>query len=467
MGTLMTENQVRGLGPALDRFLQPFLFCCAYTQTFDHLRTYCRGLLSDLPRKSAEPIALASGTPVRTLQEFLRDHSWDHLQATDQAQKHAAGLLPKLPDDGLGTVGIVDETGQPKKGVKTPGVQRQWCGRLGKVENCIVTVHLGVSRGRFTALLGGDLFLPKAWSDDRQRCREAGIPDEVVHRPKWEIALEQIDRATINGVQLDWVTFDEGYGNTPAFMDELDDRRQRFIGEAPRTLACRAVNGEEAPGASEASLPAELLMVQALHGQGVAVRVPRESTADEVWQAVEMTVWLRKGKGWSARPYRLVAMYNTRTEESKFFVSNAPAEVALDVLVRVAFRRAPVEHAFAISKGELGFGHYEGRSYLGLLRHITACCLMGLFVAERAAGAQKKNAEVTVEQVCWGLRVVCRLWQQLRRGLGALAGASATILYHQRRNAEARVSHKKRFVLPKFWIVPRSRMSFSPPALAS
>src|SRR5271170_475559 len=402
MGTLMTENQVRGLGPALDRFLQPFLFCCAYTQTFDHLRTYCRGLLSDLPRKSAEPIALASGTPVRTLQEFLRDHSWDHLQATDQAQKHAAGLLPKLPDDGLGTVGIVDETGQPKKGVKTPGVQRQWCGRLGKVENCIVTVHLGVSRGRFTALLGGDLFLPKAWSDDRQRCREAGIPDEVVHRPKWEIALEQIDRATINGVQLDWVTFDEGYGNTPAFMDELDDRRQRFIGEAPRTLACRAVNGEEAPGASEASLPAELLMVQALHGQGVAVRVPRESTADEVWQAVEMTVWLRKGKGWSARPYRLIVAYNARTEEVKYFVSNAPAEVALDVLVRVAFRRAPVEHAFAISKGELGFGHYEGRSYLGLLRHITACCLMGLFVAERAAGAQKKNAEVTVGRCAGG-----------------------------------------------------------------
>jgi SRSO17 transposase len=467
MGTLMTENQVRGLGPALDRFLQPFLFCCAFTQTFGHLRTFCRGLLSDLPRKNAEAIALASGTPVRTMQEFLRDHSWDHLQATNQAQKHAAGLLPALPDDGLGTIGIVDETGQPKKGAKTPGVQRQWCGRLGKVDNCIVTVHLGVSRGRFTALLGGDLFLPEDWSKDRERCREAGIPDEVIHRSKWKIALEQIDRAKKNGVQLDWVTFDEGYGNTPAFMDELDDGRQRFIGEAPRTLACRAVNGEEAPGKSEASIPAELLMVQALRGQGVAVRVARESTADEVWQAVEMTVWLRKGKGWSARPYRLVAVYNARTQESKFFVSNAPAEVALDVLVRVAFRRAPVEHAFAVSKGELGFGHYEGRNYFGLLRHITLCCLVGLFVAERAAGAQKKNAEVTVEQVCFALRAVNWLWMRLRRGLGVIAAAAETIAYHQRRNAVARESHKKRFVLPKFWIVSRSRMIFSPSTLAS
>src|SRR5271156_2511738 len=99
MGTLMTENQVRGLGPALDRFLQPFLFCCAYTQTFDHLRTYCRGLLSDFPLKIAEPHAITTGTPVHTLQEFLRDPSWDFFQAADQAQKHAAGLLPKLPND--------------------------------------------------------------------------------------------------------------------------------------------------------------------------------------------------------------------------------------------------------------------------------------------------------------------------------------------------------------------------------
>src|SRR5690242_18711009 len=182
----MTPEQIEQLGPAFAEYLQQFLFCCEYTQTFDLLHVYCRGLLSDLPRKSAEPIALASGTAVRTMQEFLRDHAWDYLQMTTLAQKRAAALLPKLADDGLGTIGIVDETSQPKKGRKTPGVQRQWCGRLGKVENCVVTVHLGVARGRFNALLGGDLFLPKEWSDDRPRCREVGIPDSVVHRPKWK-----------------------------------------------------------------------------------------------------------------------------------------------------------------------------------------------------------------------------------------------------------------------------------------
>src|ERR1700678_267645 len=275
----MTEDQVRGLDPALDRYLEQFLFCFGHTQTFEHLRTYSRGLLSDLPRKSAEPIALASGTPVRTMQEFLRDHVWDIGEMTDIAQKHAASVLPTLPDDGLGTIGIVDETGQPKKGDKTPGVHRQWCGRLGKVDNCIVTVHLGVARGRFTALLGGDLFLPEAWSDGRRRCREAGIPDEVVYRPKWRIALEQIDRARTNGVQLDWLTFDEGYGHSPNFLAGLDDRDRCYVGEVPRSMACLAANGPEAPASTVASGRAECVLAPALGGQGVAVRVPRQSTA--------------------------------------------------------------------------------------------------------------------------------------------------------------------------------------------
>src|SRR5438874_12545635 len=128
----MTEQQLRALGPALSRFLDDYLFCCGYTQTFAHLSTYVRGLLSDLPRKSAEPIALQAGTPVRTLQEFLKDHDWDADEVRDLFQRHAAGVLAALPDDGLGTVGLVDETSARKHGTKTPGVQRQYLGCLGK-----------------------------------------------------------------------------------------------------------------------------------------------------------------------------------------------------------------------------------------------------------------------------------------------------------------------------------------------
>src|SRR5579864_1533134 len=105
----MTEEQLDNLGSALDDFLQPYLYCCGYTQTFAHLHTYCKGLLSDLKRKSVEPIALASGCAVRTLQEFLRDHVWDYAQVRAQLQRHVADVLATVADDDLGTVGLIDE----------------------------------------------------------------------------------------------------------------------------------------------------------------------------------------------------------------------------------------------------------------------------------------------------------------------------------------------------------------------
>jgi SRSO17 transposase len=237
----MSDYQIKALGSSLADYLGQFLFCCEYTQTFNHLSAYCRGLLSSLERKTCEPIALAAGIPVRTLQEFLRDHSWDHDRMRDLLQSHVAAILRRIPTDDLGTLAIVDETGSAKKGSKTPGVHRQWCGELGKTDNCVVTVHLGIARGRYKTLVDRDLFLPKSWSDDRERCRAAGIPDQLVHRPKWRIALEQIDRARRNGIGMDWLTFDEGYGACPEFLQEVDSRNIHFIGEVPRSFHCFSV----------------------------------------------------------------------------------------------------------------------------------------------------------------------------------------------------------------------------------
>jgi len=238
----MTENELRALEPALDRYLELFLFCCGYSQTFDHLHTYVHGLLSDLPRKSVEPIALRAGTPVRTLQQFLKDHLWDFARCRDEFQGHLADVLATVADDDLGLVGLIDETSAVKDGTKTPGVQRQYLGCVGKVDNGIVTVHTGVSKGRFKVLLDADLYLPKSWDVDRKRCRAAGIPDDVVYRPKWQIALEQLDRLQVQGIALDWLTFDEAYGQCPGFVAGLDERRLRFVGEVPRTFSCLAAH---------------------------------------------------------------------------------------------------------------------------------------------------------------------------------------------------------------------------------
>src|SRR5262249_36386161 len=162
---------------------------------------------------------------------------WSRTQTRDTLIEHVACTLPHVPADELGTVGLVDETGIVKKGTKTPGVQRQYCGELGKNENCVVSVHFGVARGRYKTLLDADLFLPQAWDADRLRCRQAGIPDSVAYRPKWQIALRQLVRAAALGVELDWLTFDEGYGGKPGFLQGLDERGLAYVGEVPRSFA--------------------------------------------------------------------------------------------------------------------------------------------------------------------------------------------------------------------------------------
>src|SRR5512138_1540864 len=155
----MTAEQVAELGPAFTDYLRCFRPCFVTGNTFAHLGTYCRGLMSDLARKSVEPIAWAAGCAVLTLQEFLTHHAWDHDALLARLQRRiVAEHLPapgrKGADaDDLGVIGLIDETSVPKKGDKTPGVQRQYCGALGKVDNCLVTVHLAVKHGAFLALL--------------------------------------------------------------------------------------------------------------------------------------------------------------------------------------------------------------------------------------------------------------------------------------------------------------------------
>src|SRR5581483_4274997 len=149
----MTEQEIASLGPAFAAYLRRYRGCFRQKRTAAHFDTYCRGLLSDLPRKSVEPIALQAGTPVRTLQEFLRDHLWADQAVCGILQARTAARLPTLAADDLGTVGLIDETSSVKSGTHTPGVQRQYLGCVGKVDNGIVTVHIGLCKGRYKVLL--------------------------------------------------------------------------------------------------------------------------------------------------------------------------------------------------------------------------------------------------------------------------------------------------------------------------
>jgi SRSO17 transposase len=363
----MTEQEIAGLGPAFADYLGRYRDCFLQKRTAAHFDTYCRGLLSDLPRESVEPIALEAGTAVRTLQEFLVTARWDHAQARDTLQRHLAAVLPATPGDATGTVGVIDETSCRKWGEQTPGVQRQYLGCVGKIDNGIVTVHVGVAHGRSQALLDADLYLPESWDQDRDRCLKAGIPDDVRYRPKWRIALDQLLRLSGNGVRFDWRVFDEGYGAAVPFLEVLGLVGQRFVAEVPVNFAVRDTAGGLARRADE-----RLRVADAKSGR--RYRLAHRTASASVWRAATATVWA------AGREHTLAGAINEATAEVKYFLTNATGAPLARVLA-VAFRRWAVEHSFRLGKQEAGLLDYEGRDYTGLVRHLTLALVVLGFVA--------------------------------------------------------------------------------------
>ena len=405
----MDAEQIRELKPKLLGFLAEFDDCFGRCDTRAHFPKYVEGQLSDLLRKSVEPIALKAGVPVRTLQEFLSQHCWDNGRMRDRLQQ-----IVVRDHAGEHSIGLIDETSFVKKGEKTPGVQRQHCGAVGKHENCIVTVHLGYARDDFHCLIDGDLFLPEGWSNDRERCRAAGVPDDVVYRPKSEIALELHARAEANGVHFEWLTFDEWYGAKPEFLRTLDRRQQAFVGEvhkhfsawieSPRTTdrqyrRGRRGRGKQVPrlivGSPQPQHAEDLLRYHPeLRDQAwQRWRVKDGEKGPMIWEVKHTLIYVKDERGLpESKPWHLVVARNVEhPEEVKYFVSNAPAETSVTVLLLVAFSRWRVERCFEDQKGEIGLDHFEGRKWLGLQRHLALSAVSYLFLARTHQRLREKK----------------------------------------------------------------------------
>jgi len=407
----MDADQIRRLKPELTRYLDQFYDCFARRDTRAHFPVYVEGQLSELPGKSCEPMALAAGVAPRTLQEFLSQHRWD-----EDALRRRLHEIVTRDHAGPHSIGLIDETSDVKKGDKTPGVQRQWCGTVGKQENCIVTVHLGYARTDFHCLVDGELYLPESWSEDRQRCRAAGIPDEMVYRSKWQIALELVDRARQHGVVFEWLTFDEGYGGKPLFLQGLDSRGQRFVAEVPVTFSCWS----ERPSVTERPYrrggrgrPRKTPRLRAGSPSpcGVKELVERWPTLCDqdwtryyvkdgekgplVWDVKQTRVTMKNDDGLPGIELHLVVARNALDhDEVKFFVANAPPETSIETLLLVAFSRWRVERCFRDQKQEIGLDQWEGRHYVGLKRHLILSCVSSLFLArcrERLRGKKPRS----------------------------------------------------------------------------
>jgi SRSO17 transposase len=334
-----------------------------------------------LKRKSVQPIADFNGTPRRTLQEFLDWSPWDHRLLRDQVQR----LVVRDHADPH-AIGIIDDSGHPKSGTKTACVQRQWCGNTGKVDNCVVSVHLSYASfdTSFRTMLDSTLFLPEHSWNDPQRRKEAAIPDEVVYRPKYEIALEQVRNARANGVVFGWLTFDEWYTSCPAFLAGLEALKQRYVGEIRRDFHGWLCDPRSETRAVYRDVETLCRYSRAMMCQPwQRVHIKDTQKGPTVWEVKRAPFWLRR-EGQVLGPYWLIYARNVlNPSEEKYFLSNADPGTPLEVILHVSFGRWPVERTLEDKKDELGLSHFEVRKYDAIMRHFAVTQVSHLFLARQ------------------------------------------------------------------------------------
>ena len=409
----MDARAIAGLGSELMDFLAAFDDCFGRSEPREHLRTYVRGQLSDLPRKSLEPIALSSDVPPRTLQRFLELVEWDEVRLRDK-QQHCVARDHPDPD----AIGVIDETGSPKKGSHTAGVKRQWCGNTGKVDNCVVSVHTGYVVGDFQCLLDSDLYLPEEWANDAARREAVYIPEDVGFRTKQKIAIDQIRRCLGNGIRVAAWTFDELYGRDGAFLSGLDALGQTYVAEVPTDFAgwVRAPRVLLRPTAWELKQPGKRrrfprLAVTAAPPSEVRHLLQHSKVFTQqkwqrfhikdgqkgpiVWEVKHADFYRKHADGLPGATHTLIIARNALDDnEVKYFVANVAAGSDIEKLkwlMHVAFSRWPIEHCFKQAKKELGMDHFEVRGWRSIHRHMYVTQLSHLFCSQMRQALREKN----------------------------------------------------------------------------
>jgi SRSO17 transposase len=317
---------------------------------------YLRGLLSDTQRKNGWQLAehLGEATP-DGVQHLLARARWDADAVRDDLSAYVRENLA-TPDGVL----IVDETGFLKKGTKSCGVQRQYSGTAGRIENCQVGVFLAYAGGKGHALIDRELYLPKEWAADRERRAEAGVPEEVGFATKPQLAQQMLRRAWRQGVTAAWLTADTVYGHDGQFRRFLEANRQPYVLAVP-------ANQPLFDGATRRTV------------KGIAAGLPpqawRRSSAGAGTKGPRWYDWVvqpfgpEDERGW--RLWLVVRRHPRQPDEQAYYLARGPADTGQDALIGVAGARWRVEESLELSKGDCGLDEYEVRGWAGWYRHVT------------------------------------------------------------------------------------------------
>jgi SRSO17 transposase len=371
------------------------------------LGAYCMGLMLPGDRKSVEPMAARIdprrvGALHQAMHHLVANAPWSDEEFLAAVYGWA---LPAIEAGGPIRAWIVDDTGFPKKGKHSVGVARQYCGQLGKQDNCQVAVSLSVANEAASLPIAWRLYLPEEWAGDRVRRRKAGVPQEVVFRTKPQIALEQIEAALRAGVARGVVLTDAGYGNDAAFRDQITDWQLPYMVGIQASTTVWPPGFEPLPPQPYGGRgrPPKLVRRDAQH-QPVTVKVLALSLPRSRYRAV---AWREGSAGtlhsrfaavrvrpahrdtWRAAPrpeeWLLIEWPSGEAEPTKYFFSTLPAATPLKALVARAKLRWRIERDYQDLKQELGLGHYEGRGWRGFHHHAAlSIAAYGFLVSERS-----------------------------------------------------------------------------------
>jgi len=409
----MDVKEISRMGRRLNGFLAKFRDCFGRSEPREHLEQYVHGQLSDLQRKSVEPIALAVGTPPRTLQRFMELVVWDEERMLDRLQQI---VVQEHADSNA--IGAIDETGHPKKGNHTAAVQRQYCGNTGKIDNCVVSVHTSYVVGDFHCILDSDVYLPKVWDEDPDRREGAHIPPEVAYRKKSDIALDQVRRSLKNGIRVQAWTFDEWYGRDRGFLRALEGLGQSYVGEIPSNFTVwlneprvltrprpqdlqKRGKTKRFPRLARQNLAACEVRNLLKHSKVFRVqewkrfRVKDGENGPVVWEVKHAPCYIPEENKLPGPRHTLIVTRNVlNPDEIKYFISDRlpdAGDVSLKWMLWVAFSRWPIEECFKRAKNELGMDHFEVRGWRSIHRHLYITQLSHLFCSQVHHRLRKKN----------------------------------------------------------------------------